>query len=140
MVVCSFSWANDKRFAQFYLFFIPPHPPQLCQILCLKNYYYEKSKEEAEYLRPVWDGLISTWSIRISNASSSEIASEPTTFGSEAIKLGLFLLFSRVPWGRRRCCRLLLRPRSRAARLLFLSVLSTEQLRSWQSECALLLF
>lgn len=86
MVVCSFSWANDKRLPNSTYF---SSPPQLCQILCLKNYYYEKSEEEAEYLRPVRDGLIGTWSIRISNASGSDIASEPTTFGSEPIRLGL---------------------------------------------------
>jgi hypothetical protein len=113
MVVCSFSWANEKDCPILTIF----SSPQLCQILCLKKLLLRKIRRRI-YLRPVRDGLIGTWSIGISNTSGSDTCSEPTTFGSEAIRLGLLSL-PRALGRRGRCHRLLLRPRSRAANLFY---------------------
>jgi hypothetical protein len=68
--------------------------------LCLKNYYYEKEEEE-EYLRPVRDGLIGTWSIGISNTSGSDTVPNLPRSARKKSGLGCCLLFTRVPWGGR---------------------------------------
>ncbi len=61
MVVCSFSWANEK-IAQFYLF--SPTPPQLCQILCFKKLLLRKIKRRISTSRSEWiDRHLEYWDL-----------------------------------------------------------------------------